>query len=129
MRIGPVAIDHQRVRLSGFKNRPDLFTWLQPALDPAWIEEQEREPPAVARPELLVQLQKRVGHSPARGIQKANVRISLTFGSSARRNEDKTAAGLLGNTSAEGYTDSTTVSLIGVPGGGARSRSRTSRPL
>ena len=58
MRVGPVAIDDQRIRLAGFQDRPDFLARLEPALDSTRVE-QEREPSPVGGPEFFVQLEER----------------------------------------------------------------------
>ena len=59
-----------------FEDGTDLLAWLQSPLDPARIEEQ-REPAAVTRPELLVEFQKRIGDRLADGIEQVDVPVSL----------------------------------------------------
>ena len=56
--IEPVCIDHERIFLSFFENGTDFLARLEPALDPARIE-QQRKPFLPGIPQLLFELQER----------------------------------------------------------------------
>ena len=59
--VNPVAVDDEAVRLASLEHRAEHLSRLQPALDSAGIDEQ-CEPLAVRRPELLFQLEERSVH-------------------------------------------------------------------
>lgn len=74
--IGPGSIDHQSVHVALLEHGTDLFAGLQSALDPAGIEK-ERETATIARPQFLVEFQKRVRNRLTGGIEQVNVPVSF----------------------------------------------------
>ena len=74
--LGQSLVDDKGVRLALLQDRTDLLPRLEPALDPPRIE-QQGEPRSVGRPELLVQLQERIGDGVAGRVEQADVLVRL----------------------------------------------------